>query len=504
MNDPAQVAEAVRTALPERLLKLLAERVPRCYLVGGCVRDAVLGRPLHDVDLAVEGDVLATARVLSGLLGTALVPLDTQRATYRLVLRAPLDGIRVLDLVGLRGPSIEADLALRDFTINAVAVATLPSAPALDPTGGLEDLKGGLLRVASPRSFLDDPLRLLRLVRFVVELGFRPVPDTLALAESQAHLLEGVAGERSRDEFARILAAPESADGMRMLDKLGLLSRLLPELDRCRGVEQPPEHAFDVFEHCMQAQATAGLLVRPAAVSDAEREWLRTRARAPLAAVGAPLEGLHELLAEQRPRSALLVLAALLHDVAKPETKTVDPESGRMRFFGHDHAGAERARAAMRRLRFATREIDYVALLVDEHLRPGMLASPGEAPTARALFRLFRDLGDWTLDLFLLHFADHAAVRGPRLTRQEWERHVDYAAWVLRILYEDDQIARPPKLVDGRELMSALSLPPGPAIGRLLGIVREAQAAGEVTTQEQAIALARAELVRAADTAEQG
>jgi len=511
---------AALAAVPAPLRETLRrEGSARLYLVGGFVRDAVLGRPTHDMDVAVAGEAQAVGRRLARELDGALVPLDPERGTYRIALRTPIDGIEGIDLTQLRAGTIEDDLRLRDFTINALAVRLDAEPALLDPTHGLADLTARRLRAASPRAFADDPLRLLRLVRFHVELGFDADEDTFNLALAGAPALARSAAERRRDEFARILASDEAYAGVRMLDRLGLLSLLLPELESCRGVEQPKEHYYDVFEHCLHTLKALALILAFDPEGDGRRatlaeraprtgeralpDWLCGETLPRLAQSGVPLARLYEPIAEQRPRSAILKLAGLLHDVSKPETKTIDPRDARIRFFGHDHLGAERAAAALRRLRFASKEVEYVALLVDQHLRPGMLAAPGQPPMARALYRFARDLGDAATDLFLLNLADHAAAVGPGLTRAAWRLHVDYAAWVLRILYTDEQVARPPKLIDGHELMRELGLQPGPVVGRLLEAVREAQAAGEVRSREQALALARRALTAEAAAAPQ-
>jgi len=361
----------------------------------------------------------------------------------------------------------------------------------LDPTGGARDLADGVVRAASPAAFVDDPLRLLRAVRFAVELDYRIDPETLRLAQASAPLLTRVSPERQRDEFARLLATDRAAAGVRLLDDLALLTTLVPDLDAARRCVQPDEHFYDVFAHSIETLAALDLMLsdqpprEPAAAARWQALWQRLGSATDLRArLAAPL-------AEERPRRAILKLAALLHDIAKPETKTIEPETGRMRFYGHPAVGAKRALARARALRFANRECQYLTLLVEEHLRPGMLAAPGEAPSRRALYRFSRDLGDAVPDLLLLNLADHAAARGPRLTLAEWVAHVDYVAWLLHTLYAEEGVSRPPKLLGGEDLMRELDLPPGPLIGRLLEAIHEAQAAAEVRSRDEALALAR-------------
>lgn len=496
-------AQDVLNAVPERLLQALRTATlagdVRLWLVGGFVRDALLRRPNHDLDLAVDGDVRVIARRLARELDGSVVPLDPEHGTYRVALREPIGGIRELDLTRLRAPAIEHDLRLRDFTINAIAGSIGEPAPLLDPTLGVSDLDSTTVRAVSPEAFVDDPLRLLRAVRFAVELDFTIDDATIALAQRDAHLLPRAAPERQRDEFARILATDHAARGVRLLDRLGLLSLLLSDLEAARGCDQPKEHYYDVFEHSVETLAALDLMLRREPPGDrrAAERWRALWAR--LSHVPGLRERLDALLAEGRPRRVALKFAGLLHDVSKPETKSVDPETGRVRFYGHPELGAKRAARLARALRFSSKEVELIELLIEEHLRPGMLAAAGEVPTPRALFRFYRDLDGAVDELLLLNLADHAAARGPRLTFEEWARHVDYITWLLRTLYEDEMVARPPRLIDGNDLMRELALVPGPIVGRLLEAVREAQAAGEVRDREAALALARRELAAAGD-----
>ncbi len=199
---------------------------------------------------------------------------------------------------------------------------------------------------------------------------------------------------------------------------------------------------------------------------------------------------LDESITEGRTRAALLRFAALLHDVGKPKTRTVD-ETGRIRFFGHADAGAAIAARIMRRLRFSTRETQFVRLLVAEHLRPVQLAQKGAAPTRKALYRFYRDLPHTIPAVLLLSLADGAASAGPRLTPDGWARQVRYMNSLLVRSQEEEGIVSPPRLLTGRDIMRDLGEPEGPHIGRLLEALREAQAAGEVTDTEGALAFVR-------------
>jgi putative nucleotidyltransferase with HDIG domain len=460
------------------------------YLVGGALRDALLERDVSDIDLAVAGDAPGFARALADRLGGSYVLLDAERGTARVALDGP---VRTIDVSRLRGGSIEADLGERDFTIDALAVPleTLQAGEqidVIDPHSGLADLDVGVVRLVSERALLDDPLRMLRAVRLAVQLDFRIEAPTAEAVRSHAARLNEASPERQRDELVRAFDTPRAAQTLRLMDSLGLLERVFPEVTAGRGVTQPKEHHWDVFNHAIEAVAALDRMLAVGPQADA-RGFSHALWEA-LDIVAPEMRAyLSEEPSEGRSRATLLKFAALLHDVAKPETRAQDA-TGRIRFFGHADIGAATARSVMRRLRFSSRETEFVATMVEEHLRPGQLGQ-GEPPTRRALFRFFRDTGDAADAVLLLSLADSLAAGGPRITLDRWRGHVAYIAHVLARRREDETIARPQRLLTGEDVMAALDIAPGPEVGRLLGALEEAQGAGEVTDRESAISFIR-------------
>src|SRR5213593_1807191 len=429
-------------------------------LVGGAVRDAWLGRrPGREVDLdvAVPAGALDLARRVAERLRGAFVPLDPERGTGRVV----LPGVR-LDVTDFRGPSLAADLAARDFTVNALAVPLREllvrgGAPIVDPTGGLADLRARRLRAPDLG------------VRLEAALGFRLTRGTVAAIRAVAPALAAVAAERVRDELLLMLALPDTARAFRRMDALGLLGVLLPEVEPMRATAQPAPHRFPVLEHSLRALASADRVLARLATLVPFGEELRAH--------------MDEPLGGGVTRDPVLKLAALLHDVAKPETRRV--VQGRVRFFGHDLVGAERARAIGQRLRLPARAVGVLERLVRHHLRPMHLGAT-ERLTPRARYRFYRDLREDTQDLLLLALADAAAVTGasPLVV---WRR-----APLLRDLLggwqEQQAVEAAAPLLRGEDVMGRLGLAPGPAVGRALARVREAQALGRVKTREQALA----------------
>jgi len=479
--------------LPDALAPLLAridavavERGLRPLAVGGSVRDALRGATMRDLDIAVDGDALAFARSLADALDGHFVELDDVHAIARVALDS--GGVRYIDVAALQG-TIDDDLRRRDFTIDAMA-APLAGGDIIDPAGGAADLAAGVVRMTSPGVLDEDPLRLLRGVRIASELRFTIEPATLAAIRERAPRVNEAAAERRRDELARILALDDAYGALRLLDDAALLDALLPDVARGRGVAQPEQfHAYDVLEHNLQAVRVADLLLAEA--PRGPDAWLAGAAWEAFGDRAAWLRAyFDEEMSEGRTRGAMLKLAALLHDVAKPQTKARQAD-GRIRFFGHADEGATVAARVLRGLRCSAREVAFVSLLVREHLRPVQLAAVGQAPTRRALYRFCRDLGDAMPAALVLALVDAAAARGPSMTREGWMRQAGYMNSVLVRSQEEEGIVRAPRLLDGRDIMAALGLAEGPEVGRLLESLREAQATGEVTDRAQALAWVR-------------
>ncbi len=472
--------------------RLARERGVRLWPVGGAVRDALLGCPIHDWDFAVERDALGLARAVADALGGDFYPLDAERDTGRVILKTESGARLELDFAALRGDTLEADLAARDFTINALAVDE-DNVP-VDPTGSLADLAARRVRAVSEHAFRDDPLRLLRAVRVEAELGFEIEPQTAAWILRDAPLLAQPSAERVRDEFVRLLALPGAAASMQRLDEFGLLVHVIPELEALKGVEQSPPHTLDVWQHTLATiDALEGIIAAVCSnVTVQHTDSLERLSYDVARALGQFAGDLCAHLAVEvgggRDRALLLKLAALLHDVGKPQTRS-QSEEGRVHFYNHELVGAPLAAARMERLRFSHDEVERVRVLVGQHLRPMFLAQ-GEPLTRRAVYRYFRATACAGVDVVLLALADHLAIWGARLEEARWARLLDVAETLLAHWFEHyEATVAPPPLLSGGDVMAALGLQPGPQIGRLLESLREAQAAGEVRTREEALAL---------------
>jgi len=492
------VGEAPRPQdLLARILPAVAARHREAWLVGGWVRDRLLGVDSHDIDLVVPTGAVATARHLADLVGGAFVLLDETRDTARVVVGAPGDAI-YLDLAGMRGPGIEADLMARDFTVNAMALAAAaycePEPTIIDPSGGRRDLAARRLRAVSPGAFRDDPLRTLRGVRLGAALGFDLDDETAAWMRQDAALLSTVSRERVRDELMQMLALPRAERSLRRLDGLGLLEQVLPELAALRQVEARYGGEVSALDRSLRTVGIAQEML----------DWLAGTASALPGVAAATLQALvdpyrarlvqylGELLPGGRSKATLLLLATSLHEVGKGATEQGHAGAGG-RFLDHEVLGASMAATIGRRLCLSSAETARLRLAVRNHSRPWELAREAEAaPSRRAMYRFFRDAEPAGVEAILLSLAHHLATYGSNLDPERWRRHVAASAALLEACFDRrEEIVDPRPLIDGHGLIETLDLVPGPGVGVLLDGIREAQAAGEVHSREEALTVAR-------------
>ncbi len=486
----AQALEIVRSALAGR----------RAWLVGGAVRDRLLGRPGADLDVVLDGDPGEGARAIAQTAKSAGTPaacfaLSEEFGAWRVVAladrrspRSTIGGAWQVDVEAMRGDSLEADLRLRDFTVNAIA-EPLAGGERLDPLGGLGDLHAGRLRMAGPDAFKDDPLRVLRLVRVAVELELEPEPDAIVAARVQAPRLEQISPERVFLELQRIVASAQALRGLELMSGLGATRIVLPELEALRGVEQSRFHHRDVYGHTLEVfertiELTAG-----------------TSDSGPIAALGeeqrAPvLELLAEPLADGMTRGQGLRWAALLHDAAKPATRSVRVLDRRVTFLGHDVQGAELARDVLGGLRASVRLREHVAALVRHHLRLGFLVHEPQPLARGTVYDYLHACEPVEVDVTLLSVCDRLATRGAK-AEQAIAAHVDLARRMLDDALRWHHAGAPKPLLRGDQLARELGIPLGPRVGELLAALERAQYTGEVSTREQALAFVGAHGSRA-------
>jgi poly(A) polymerase len=427
----------------------------RAFVVGGYLRDLALARAVKDIDIVVIGDGIAFAREVAARLkkrrivvferfGTAMLHLDDATVEFVGARKESYD--RSSRKPAVSAGTLEDDLARRDFTINAMAASLngQDQGALVDPHGGRGDLEARLIRTPlDPRAtFSDDPLRILRAMRFSAQLGFTVDADVLRAAEEMRDRLSIVSQERITDELLKILASPKPSVGFGLLLQTGVLESIFPEIAHMGGVEQREEyHHKDVFWHTLK------VVDNVAAVSD--DVWLR--------------------------------LAALLHDVGKPKTKAFREGTG-WTFHGHEEVGARMVKRIFGRMKLPMTHLRSIEKLVRLHLRP--MALVDEGVTDSALRRLLFDAGEEIDDLMTLCRADITSKNPKKVAavRNNYDRVVEK----LKDVEEKDRLRNWQPPVDGLEIMRLFELEPGPAVGKLKTAIREAILEGEIPNEREA------------------
>jgi tRNA nucleotidyltransferase/poly(A) polymerase len=441
------------------------------WIVGGTVRDALLDRPLADLDLAVQGDPASAAKAIAGRLDATPFQLSEEFGAWRVVTR---DHDFTCDVAPLQGATIEEDLAHRDFAANAIGLP-LEGGELVDPHNGVADIEARVLRVL-PGAYEADPLRPLRLARLATELGFAPDPRTEQLTLEAAHTVTEASPERIFAELRRLVIADRVLEGLALADRLGLIAAVLPELAALHGVEQSHFHHLDVHGHTLEVL----------------REQLRIE-RDPAAVFGEDLAPriealLREPLADELTRAQALRFGALTHDIAKPATRKVLP-NGRVTFIGHDAVGEEVISGICRRLRTSEKLREFLGAIARNHLVLGFLVH--ERPLDKAaIYRYLRRCQPVEVEVTILSCADRLATRGKNADRAI-ELHVELARELMEAALEWRTSGPPRPPVRGNDLAAELGIAPGPELGALLAELAEARYTGEATTPDEAVALAR-------------
>jgi poly(A) polymerase len=442
MSSVAKAVETLRLVTSEEPIKGLAEAFAvagfELALVGGPVRDAFLGRKVHDLDFTTSAtpdqieklvkpladaiwDVGRAFGTIAAQLGEHTVEITTYRAdSYDGSSRKP-------DVVF--GSSLEEDLFRRDFTMNAMAL-TLPEVKLVDPCNGLEDLLAGVLRtpIEPEISFQDDPLRMMRGARFTSQLGAVIHPDTMAAMFTLAPRIADISAERVREEFTRLLATESPRQGLEVLVETGIADIVLPELPALRLESDEHAHHKDVYQHT--------LTVVEQAIEEEKRRF-----------------------PDQAP-DVVLRVAALLHDIGKPATRRFEG-GGVVTFYHHDVVGAKLAKKRLKALRFDNNTIDSVARLIELHLR--FFGYSEQAWTDSAVRRYVRDAGEELERLHILVRAD-VTTRNKRKADRLSFAYDDLEARIAVLAEQEELQAIRPEL-DGEAIMAILDLPPGREVG---------------------------------------
>ena len=529
--------------LLQRTARYFSEQQQRPYLVGGSLRNLLLGEECLDWDIVTPGDAPITARQLADTLGGHYVRMHA-KASRVIVVVEDTDSLHskkeiCFDISPLTGKTIEDDLRQRDFTINAMAAhldevvrylesnitqrsaqnVGAPLAGALvddaramadgmgtlgswliDPLDGLSDLHDRRLKAADDHIFHHDPLRMLRAVRLMMRYQLQLDSWTASLITRDAQLLPEVAWERIHDELYAIVGPDGATTQLHFLDEHNLFITIFPEFLPARGMRQPRPHYWDVLTHSIE---TVGALERIAHLVQSETMHA-------LDPVGTPFMGAYQdgedestsinlaeissLLQEAEQQGIFsfagltaprMKMAALLHDIGKPVTYSCD-EEGAIHFYNHPLAGVPLVEQIMRRLCASTQDRRLAQLVAAHHMRPGQLGQNGPV-TLRAIRRYFVDLGPTGIYVALFSLADHLATLGPQPAGNAWQRHLEVVCQLLTSYIRERDSILPPRLISPEELIRRLKLAPGPIVGQLLDLISEAQAEGKIYSKEESI-----------------
>jgi len=450
------------------IAKAAARSKTRVFIAGGYLRDTLLKKEnISDIDLVVYGDAKKTARAFSRSVKGAFVELSDAFNIYRVSCK---EGY-TCDFSGGRGKSIEDDLKKRDFTVNAFA-REVNGGELIDIFGGLKDLKNGIIRETAGKStFKDDPLRLLRAVRFAAVLAFKIDSKTEKYIKAMSALLTKPAKERVRDELLKILEVKNSAEYIILLDKLGLLEKIFPVIKEMKGVSQPGFHHLDVFGHSIEAldRLEKILLESDLGLSKDIKNHIKERLAQKLG---------------RSSRGSFLKLTALLHDSGKPKTKSKDKKG--THFYNHELLGAENFKKTGKQLKLSNEEIDLGVTVIKCHLRTGYLSGLKKI-SKHAVYKFFKDTGEAAVEVLLLSWADRLSAQGVKVDKKTISHHKTVIEGLFKEYYKLSTTKQTAPLINGFDIMKRFKLPPSPMIGKLLEKAKEAQATGKVRTKNEVL-----------------
>ena len=431
------------------------------YLVGGAVRDALLGKSTCDRDIAIKGAEQFAKNIAEKFKGT-FITLDSEYHIYRVVLQ---DKINYLDISEIQGKSIEEDLMRRDFTINAIAY-DLKNNEFIDVTGGIEDLKNGVLRHIKDENLAEDPLRILRAFRFTSVTGFEMTQELQTAIRKHLSLALNPAPERINYELMKLFGGQNTAKTLLYLDKFGLLEKIFPCVNEMKRVTPNSHHHLDLFHHVVET------------VRQIENTYENTYSEI--------REHLDRVDFGGFPRINHLKLAGFLHDIGKFSTWTIEP-SGRHRFIKHDDVGSKMVIPLLRQWKFSKKQIEYISCMIKNHIYPSSVLSAPDL-SEKVMMRYIRKMEDNVIDNIILARADRLSAKGIEVTDTMIKNNLEGLETLLNFYLAKRETLTPlPKLLDGQEIMALKNIKPSPLLGEIIKNLQEAQINGDIITKSDAI-----------------
>ena len=435
------------------------------YIVGGFLRDCLLKRQSCDVDIVVDKNCAnSIAKQLADSIGGYFVELDNINNIYRVMLP---DKIHYVDIADCVGDNIEEDLKRRDFTINALAFE-LKQNKIIDITGGLQDIEAKVIREISEFNIVDDPIRILRAFRFKSELGFEFSQELRDIIKKHSSLLNNPAKERVHTEIIKLFDGNFAANTLLDMDTYGVLDIVFPFVLNIKRVPPNSHHHLGLLEHSVETVKQVQLYYENSC--DEVKSHLE-----------------QELFAGHR-RLAYLKLGAFLHDIGKPATWTIEPQTGRHRFIMHDSEGAKIVVPYLKDLKFSKKQIAYLQKIIKNHIYPAGVVTSDDA-SEKAYLRFYRKMGEETFDLIAIAYADRMSALGPEITQEMIDKNISGLDKLLKGYVKQKNELKPlPKLLDGNEIMQILNIPASKELGVIIEKLKEAQISSDVITKEDAVA----------------
>ena len=434
------------------------------YLVGGAVRDILLDKITVDRDLIVtDEDARVFSQKAADFLGGKFIPLDEENKIYRVVLQ---DKINYLDITNPVENSLEKDIMRRDLRVNAIAV-NIKTGEIYDPTEGLKDFENKVLNGIQEENFTDDPLRLLRIFRFHSILGFEISQELMDISKKYSKLIQNPAKERIEYELMKLFSGKFAHSALLKMDEAGILEYIFPFTKELKQVPPNAHHHLDLFNHSIESVKQVQKLYEE---SD---EYTKSHL------LKTDFGGFSRL--------AHLKLAAFMHDIGKFSTWTIEENTGRHRFIKHDDAGAKIAPTILKKLMFSNKQIDYIKLMIKNHMYPSMVVSAPDL-TEKVMMRYVRKMEDNAIDAIIIAKADRLSALGPEVTKEMVEENLTLLDKLLNFYIKAQETIKPlPKLLDGNDIMKVFKICPSPMLGEILDKLHEAQINGDVNTKEEAL-----------------
>lgn len=446
------------------IMPFFKEKDIQAYIVGGFIRDCFLNRKSSDIDIVTDkGKAENAAKMLSDAINGYFVELDEINKIYRVVFA---DKTNYVDIADCTGMDIKEDLLRRDFTINALAY-DINRACLVDVVGGVDDIKAGVIREISEENILDDSIRILRAFRFKSTLGFELSDKLKLIAANHSKELLTTAKERINIELVKLFGGKNVVEALELLNKFNILELIFPEVVEMRKVPKNSHHHLNLLEHSIETVRQVQIFYENACNE----------------------VKLHcdDIMFGGQSRMSYLKIAAFLHDVGKPSTWQIEPETGRHRFIMHDVEGAKIIAGTLKNLKFSKKQCAYIQKIIKNHIYPaGVVMS--EDVGDKAYMRFYRKMENDVIDLIAVAYADRMSALGPEITQAMIDKNINGLDKLLQMYLEQKNKMKPlPKLLNGNEIMQLLNIPASKKLGQIISKLYEAQLSGEINTKEEAV-----------------